>query len=208
MTCRSSRGRRTSRRMGRLVSTHHSRPFDNLPAQVYVRGFAAGSYSGICLLHLLWTWSILGGITLPPVLCMGSRCIRPLGEDSGPSVPPRSTVTPAPKPSRSRESRVWRHRAQGEASLGGQAKKFITCCPRVRVVHSPTSDQATAHSCFFLIHAVRARGSDGGHSPLLGGVHATKGSERQPSLYPSLALCRCHVPVIPSVRMPSSVLRA
>ena len=28
----------------------------------------------------------------------------------------------------------------------------------------------------------------------------TKGSERQPSLYPSLALCRCHVPVIPSVR--------
>ena len=32
-----------------------SRPFDNLPAQVYVRGFSAGSYSGICLLHLLWS---------------------------------------------------------------------------------------------------------------------------------------------------------
>ena len=31
-----------------------SRPFDHLPAQVYVRGFSAGSYSGICLLHLLW----------------------------------------------------------------------------------------------------------------------------------------------------------
>ena len=29
-----------------------SRSFTNLPAQVYVRGFSAGSYSGICLLHL------------------------------------------------------------------------------------------------------------------------------------------------------------
>ena len=27
---------------------------DPRPAQVYVRGFSAGSYSGICLLHLLW----------------------------------------------------------------------------------------------------------------------------------------------------------
>ena len=41
-----------------------------------------------------------------------------------------------------------------------------------------------------------------GHSPFQGGVHdmTTKRSERQPSLYPSLALCRCHVPVIPPMR--------
>ena len=48
-----------------------SRPFDHLPAQVYVRGFLGGSYSGICLLHLLWNMphvqvgGILGGIALP-----------------------------------------------------------------------------------------------------------------------------------------------
>ena len=53
-----------------------SRPFDHLPAQVYVRGFSAGSYSGICLL-LLWNMphvqvgGILGGIALPPVLLHG-----------------------------------------------------------------------------------------------------------------------------------------
>jgi len=54
-----------------------SRPFDHLPAQVYVRGFSAGSYSGICLLHLLWNMphvqvgGILGGIALPPALLHG-----------------------------------------------------------------------------------------------------------------------------------------
>ena len=32
-----------------------SRPFGNVPAQVYIRGFSAGSYSGICLLHILWS---------------------------------------------------------------------------------------------------------------------------------------------------------
>ena len=54
-----------------------SRPFDLLPAQVYVRGFSAGSYSGICLLHLLWKMphvqmeGVLGGIALPPLLLHG-----------------------------------------------------------------------------------------------------------------------------------------
>ena len=54
-----------------------SRPFDHLPAGVYVRGFSAGSYSGICLLHLLWNMphvqvgGILGGIALPPALLHG-----------------------------------------------------------------------------------------------------------------------------------------
>ena len=54
-----------------------SRPLHNLPAQVYVRGFSAGSYSGICLLHLLWSMphvqvgGILGGIAFPPVLLHG-----------------------------------------------------------------------------------------------------------------------------------------
>ena len=53
------------------------RPFDHLPAQVYVRGFSAGSYSGICLLHLLWSMphvqvgGILLGMPLPPVLLHG-----------------------------------------------------------------------------------------------------------------------------------------
>ena len=57
-----------------------SRPFNNVPAQVYVRGFSAGSYSGICLLHILWSMphvqvgGILGGIALPPVLL---HCIPP-----------------------------------------------------------------------------------------------------------------------------------
>ena len=54
-----------------------SRPFDHLPAQVYVRGFSAGSYSGICLLHLLWNMphvqvgGILGDIAFPPALLHG-----------------------------------------------------------------------------------------------------------------------------------------
>ena len=54
-----------------------SRPFDHLPAKVSVRGFSAGSYSGICLLHLLWNMphvqvdGILGGIALPPLLLHG-----------------------------------------------------------------------------------------------------------------------------------------
>ena len=44
------------------------------PTEVYVRGFSAGSYSGICLLHLLWNMphvqvgGILGGISCPPAL--------------------------------------------------------------------------------------------------------------------------------------------
>ena len=47
------------------------------PAEVYVRGFSAGSYSGICLLHLLWNMphvqvgGILGGISCPPALIHG-----------------------------------------------------------------------------------------------------------------------------------------
>ena len=50
---------------------------DPRPAQVYVRGFSAGSYSGICLLHLLWNMphvqvgGILGGISCPPALLHG-----------------------------------------------------------------------------------------------------------------------------------------
>ena len=55
-------------------------PFPLVPAQVYVRGFSAGSYSGICLLHLLWSMphvqvgqvgGILGGIAFAPVLTHG-----------------------------------------------------------------------------------------------------------------------------------------
>ena len=43
------------------------------PTEVYVRGFSAGSYSGICLLHLLWNMphvqvgGILGGISCPGI---------------------------------------------------------------------------------------------------------------------------------------------
>ena len=54
-----------------------SRQVDPRPAQVYVRGFSAGSYSGICLLHLLWSMphvqvgGILGGIAFPPALLHG-----------------------------------------------------------------------------------------------------------------------------------------
>ena len=53
------------------------RQVDPRPAQVYVRGFSAGSYSGICLLHLLWNMphvqvgGILGGIACPPALLHG-----------------------------------------------------------------------------------------------------------------------------------------
>ena len=53
-----------------------SRPFNNLPAQVCVRGFSAGSYSGICLLHLLWNMPHVqvGGVALLFLryYCMGS----------------------------------------------------------------------------------------------------------------------------------------
>ena len=54
-----------------------SRQVDPRPAQVYVRGFSAGSYSGICLLYLLWNMphvqvgGILGGIAFPPALLHG-----------------------------------------------------------------------------------------------------------------------------------------
>ena len=59
-----------------------SRPFGNEPAQVYVRGFSAGSYSGICLLHILWSMphvqvgAILGGIALPLCCFMVFRLSR------------------------------------------------------------------------------------------------------------------------------------
>ena len=54
-----------------------TRQVDPRPAQVYLRGFSAGSYSGICLLHLLWNMphvqvgGILGGIACPPALLHG-----------------------------------------------------------------------------------------------------------------------------------------
>ena len=54
-----------------------TRLVDPRPAQVFVRGFSAGSYSGICLLHLLSNMphvqvgGILGGIACPPALLHG-----------------------------------------------------------------------------------------------------------------------------------------
>ena len=63
-------GARKHRYLGRCL-------VDPRPAQVYVRGFPAGSYSGICLLHLLWNMphvqvgGILGGISCPPALLHG-----------------------------------------------------------------------------------------------------------------------------------------
>ena len=62
-------GARKHRYLGRCL-------VDPRPAQVYVRGFSAGSYSGICLLHLLWNMpvqvgGILGGISCPPPLLHG-----------------------------------------------------------------------------------------------------------------------------------------
>ena len=63
-------GARKHRYLGRCLA-------DLRPAEVYVRGFSAGSYSGICLLHLLWNMphvqvgGILGGISCPPALLHG-----------------------------------------------------------------------------------------------------------------------------------------
>ena len=63
-------GARKHRYLGRCLT-------DPRPAEVYVRGFSAGSYSGICLLHLLWNMphvqvgGILGGISCPPALIHG-----------------------------------------------------------------------------------------------------------------------------------------
>ena len=63
-------GARKHRYLGRGLA-------DLRPAEVYVRGFSAGSYSGICLLHLLWNMphvqvgGILGGISCPPALLHG-----------------------------------------------------------------------------------------------------------------------------------------
>ena len=63
-------GARKHRYLGRCLA-------DPRPAEVYVRGFSAGSYSGICLLHLLWNMphvqvgGILGGISCPPALLHG-----------------------------------------------------------------------------------------------------------------------------------------
>ena len=54
-------GARKHRYLGRCLAAPR-------PTEVYVRGFSAGSYSGICLLHLLWNMphvqvgGILGGI--------------------------------------------------------------------------------------------------------------------------------------------------
>ena len=51
-----------------------TRPTTRHPREVFVRGFSAGSYSGICLLHLLWKLPYvdvrgkLGGIASPPEL--------------------------------------------------------------------------------------------------------------------------------------------
>ena len=63
-------GARKHRYLGRCLAAPR-------PAEVYVRGFSAGSYSGICLLHLLWNMphvqvgGILGGISCPPALIHG-----------------------------------------------------------------------------------------------------------------------------------------
>ena len=63
-------GARKHRYLGRCLA-------DPRPAEVYVRGFSAGSFSGICLLHLLWNMphvqvgGILGGISCPPALLHG-----------------------------------------------------------------------------------------------------------------------------------------
>ena len=63
-------GARKHRYLGKCLA-------DPRPAEVYVRGFSAGSYSGICLLHLLWNMphvqvgGILGGISCPPALIHG-----------------------------------------------------------------------------------------------------------------------------------------
>ena len=54
-----------------------SRPVDHRPAEIFPRGFSAGSYSGLCLLHLLWNMpyvqvgGIWGGIAVPPSLIHG-----------------------------------------------------------------------------------------------------------------------------------------
>ena len=63
-------GARKHRYLGRCLAAPR-------PAEVYVRGFSAGSYSGICLLHLLWNMphvqvgGLLGGISCPPALIHG-----------------------------------------------------------------------------------------------------------------------------------------
>ena len=52
----------------------NTRPHARTHRDVFVRGFSAGSYSGICLLHLLWQFPSvdargkLGGIACPPEL--------------------------------------------------------------------------------------------------------------------------------------------
>ena len=52
----------------------NTRPHARSHRDVFVRGFSAGSYSGICLLHLLWQFPSvdargkLGGIACPPEL--------------------------------------------------------------------------------------------------------------------------------------------
>ena len=51
-----------------------TRPHARHQREVFVRGFSAGSYSGMCLLHLLWKFPFvdargkLGGIACPPAL--------------------------------------------------------------------------------------------------------------------------------------------
>ena len=63
-------GARKHRYLGRCLAAPR-------PTEVYVRGFSAGSYSAVCLLHLLWNMphvqvgGILGGISCPPALIHG-----------------------------------------------------------------------------------------------------------------------------------------
>ena len=51
-----------------------TRPHARHQREVFVRGFSAGSYSGMCLLHLLWKFPFvdargkLGGVACPPAL--------------------------------------------------------------------------------------------------------------------------------------------
>ena len=62
-----------------------TRPHARRHREVFVRGFSAGSYSGICLLHLLWKLPYvvargkLGGIACPPELLS----MIPVGKGQG-----------------------------------------------------------------------------------------------------------------------------
>ena len=57
----------------------NTRPHAHTHRKVFVRGFSAGSYSGICLLHLLWKFpkldarGKLGGIACPRAISVNSH---------------------------------------------------------------------------------------------------------------------------------------